>query len=249
MVINREVMDFMQVFGLLVWKKLERPPDNRPVIIPHPAGTEQDHVSNPPEPPAAKRKEFEEAENGRADIEPVHAEQAEQAGQAECRPPVRLAAADILLERIKPLASLVGHGSGKLRQGGQETTSQLLDMVGMRHGDFRSLGHRRRGDDDVLEPAHLLDDDDIHDDAGNDAAEIPDHGKEEHEPRDGRTAFKGGGPGRLARGAPAFGGKELHRARNDFFASKTSLFGENGIGHNVSGLHLRSSNRCKKIQG
>jgi hypothetical protein len=74
----------------------------------------------------------------------------------------------------------------------------------------------------------------VHDDAWNNAAEVSHDGKQNHDPRNGRSACKRGVTGRLSGGAPVFSREELDRPRYYFLAGERSLLGENGIGHSVS---------------
>ena len=80
--------------------------------------------------------------------------------------------------------------------------------------------HGCHGDDEILEAAQLFNDHDIHDEAGNEAADIADNCQKEHKPRNGRFALECRGAGGLRRCPPIFGREELHRPRDRFFARK-----------------------------
>src|ERR1017187_9703167 len=97
-------------------------------------------------------------------------------------------------------------------------------MAWIGHNHFRSSAHGRRGDNKILESPQFFNDQNIHDDAGNDAAQVSDDRQKYHEPWNGWPSFKGRGSRRLTGGSPAFGRKELHRSRDDFFAGKARLF-------------------------
>lgn len=111
-------------------------------------------------------------------------------------------------------------------------------MAGIGHRHFRPPAQGGGGDNEILKLPQFLDDQEIHDDARNQTAEIADDGQQEHEPGNGRPALKGGGTGGLSGGAPFFSREKLHRPGDDFFTGERRLLVENQIGHNVLFLPL-----------
>ena len=203
----------------------------------HCATEQQGDVKQPPYPAHTEGAEFKRSEQRMAEVQPVRTQQTEADGENKRCRPVLLALLSLLTQRRIPLISFRlsqrlhnlrcrrlsrGRGYCERRQCAQETPHLFGCPIGVTDRDFRTTFDCIRCHHQVVKAAHLLDNQEIHDDARNET-----HGKskdcyQQHEPWNrGHSIERRGTPG-LA-GSPEFlRGKKLHCPDDHFLASQRS---------------------------